>query len=292
MWPGWEPGYQVVHRGRRNLDPASIISIWHVRDASCTMAPTSFLSAPDGNVTDDTGSTGVMDIVRLGLLVAFLVGSAVAIHHAGALDGALVDARGRIDKLGFWGPVAFIGAYALLVSVTFPGTLATVLGATLFPIGEAFVYVILGAMLGSSVSFAIGRFLGRDAVEGLLSKGDSSIFERIRAMTQTFEDNGVMAVAYLRMAYVPFVVLNYLAPLTGIRFRDFFVGTFFGILTGTFVFVFMGNTLGDVIQSGDLSGLMIWKTPVSIALFALSLVLPWWLNRRFKRHDTGPEHTS
>lgn len=181
-------------------------------------------------------------------------------------------------SMGMWGPFLFIVGYAVLIVFTVPGTLVTMAGAAMFPLGWTFLYVMLGAMLGASLSFGVARFLGQDAVMSILG-GSGKTASLVAKINSVMESRGLMAVAYLRMAYVPFVVLNYLAPLSGIRFRDFFLGTFLGILPGTFVFVFMGNTLKHAWEAQDPMALVSWRGLLAAGLFALSLALPWLLSK-------------
>lgn len=210
--------------------------------------------------------------VKFGMLILFLA-MCVAFVSVPAARGlfdhqALTDA---IAELGVWAYFAFVVLYGLAVTATVPGTVVTIVGASLFSLGEAFVLTIGGAMFGASLSFAIGRSLGRGWVSQWLNE---STFDWISKLVANFERRGVASVVYLRIAYVPFPVLNYAAPLTGIDFRSYFVGTLIGILPGTFVFVFMGNTLSLAWKQGDISGLWVWQSPVAIALFLVSLALP------------------
>ena len=217
---------------------------------------------------------------KFAVLVAFVVTSALAVHHFNLFDYSRADVVVKLESMGPWSRVVFVIAYALLVCLTVPGTAVTVFGATFFGLGETYVMVLVGATLGASLGFGVGRLLGREAVESLLSKG--GMFERIESISRRFEARGVLAVAYLRMAYVPFVVLNYLAPLTGIRFRDFVLGTVIGILPGTFVFVFLGNTLQSAWDTGDWGSLVSLQGALAVALFVASLGLPWLANRVLK----------
>lgn len=187
-----------------------------------------------------------------------------------------------LDESGQIAPIVYIGSYAIFIVLTLPGTVVTIVGATFFPLFKAFFLVLAGAMLGSSLSFGIGRLLGRDAIESFLGK-DSPWIERLSVWVERFEQNGLMSVAYMRIAYVPFSILNYLAPLTGIRFRDFFLGTLIGILPGSFIFVFLGNALTEVWVNSDPSALYGWKSVVAILLFGASLLLPKALKKFIKQ---------
>lgn len=183
-----------------------------------------------------------------------------------------------LDRSGAIAPVIYVITYASLIVLNIPGTIVTIVGATFFPLIKAFLLVMIGAMLGASLSFGIGRFLGRDAIESFLGK-DSPWTEKLSSWVERFENNGLMAIAYMRIAYMPFSVLNYLAPLTGIRFRDFFIGTFIGILPGAFIFVFLGNTLTQAWVTWDISALYTWKSILAIGLFIFSLILPKLLKK-------------
>ncbi len=223
-----------------------------------------------------------MKWIKLLVLVLFLgIAVFVAQHYGLPLLTDPTVVAGLIENMGVWGPVLFIFGYAILIVFTVPGTVVTLAGAALFPLGWTFVYVITGAMLGASLSFGVARFLGQDAVMSILG-GSGKVASLVGKINSVMESRGLMAVAYLRMAYVPFVVLNYLAPLSGIRFRDFFLGTLLGILPGTFVFVFLGNTLKHAWEAQDLMALVSWRGLLAVGLFAISLALPWALSKLSK----------
>ena len=236
---------------------------------------------------DDQNGSSLWTWVKFGIFVLLVGGAALWIHATDAVSSLDFESVQReFDELGAWGPVGFILLYAGLVLLTMPGTVVTVMGAAIFPLGATLGYVLAGAMLGASIAYWIGRLLGRDAVERLLSKLTGKIGDKLRDWTDRVADNGFLAIAYLRLAYVPFSVLNYAAPLTGVSFRDYFFGTLLGILPGTFVFVFMGNTLQTVWETGSISGLYTWKTPVAVGLFLASLALPVAVKRFFGEDDS------
>ena len=58
---------------------------------------------------------------------------------------------------GLWAPVAYMVAYGVGVCLFLPGILLTGLGAAIFGPYYGFIYVWIGAMLGASGAFIIGR---------------------------------------------------------------------------------------------------------------------------------------
>ncbi len=73
-----------------------------------------------------------------------------------------------LASAGIWAPLMFVFIYAGGVCIFLPGTLLTAMGAAVFGPYWGFAYVWLGAMLGSSMAFFIGRYLGRDFAATLI----------------------------------------------------------------------------------------------------------------------------
>src|SRR4030042_1449191 len=149
-----------------------------------------------------------------------------------------------LESVGMWAPVFFILVYAVGVCLFVPGTLLTVLGAAIFGAYLGFLYVWIGAMIGASFAFWIGRTLGREFAASLVG-------DRLRRYDDAIARNGFATVLYLRLVYFPFTPLNFGMGLTKVRFRDYFVGTGLGIIVGTFVFTFFVGTVKEIWASGD-----------------------------------------
>jgi uncharacterized membrane protein YdjX (TVP38/TMEM64 family) len=143
----------------------------------------------------------------------------------------------------------------------------TALGAAIFGAYWGFVYVWLGAMIGASLAFFIGRYLGRDFAASLIG-------ERLIKYDDAIERNGFATVLYLRLLYFPFTPMNFGMGLTRVRFWDYFFGTALGILAGTFIFTFFVGALREVWASGQWANLFTGKVFFSICLFIFSFFLP------------------
>jgi uncharacterized membrane protein YdjX (TVP38/TMEM64 family) len=212
--------------------------------------------------------TGRRPLVKGVLLVLFIL-SAVAVVRFTPIKSYLTPAGlGRfLETAGIWGPVIFALVYAAGVCLTVPGTLLTTLGGAIFGPYRGFLYVWVGAMLGSSVAFWIGRTLGRDLAASLVG-------DRLKKYDEAIERNGFATVLYLRLVYFPFTPMNFGMGLTRVRFRDYFFGTALGIIVGTFIFTFFVGTVRDVWASGDWRGLLSLKVFFSVALFVFSFFIP------------------
>jgi uncharacterized membrane protein YdjX (TVP38/TMEM64 family) len=127
-------------------------------------------------------------------------------------------------------------------------------------------------MVGSSLAFFIGRYLGRDFAASLIG-------DRLRKYDEAIERNGFATVLYLRLVYFPFTPMNFGMGLTRVRFRDYLLGTALGIIVGTFIFTFFVGTVRDVWASGQWRGLVSWKVFFSLGLFVFSFFIPKIIDR-------------
>jgi uncharacterized membrane protein YdjX (TVP38/TMEM64 family) len=206
-------------------------------------------------------------------LLAFVVGAIVLVRYTPLRSYLTQESLAAfLDAAGIWAPVVFVFIYALGVCLFVPGTLLTGLGAAIFGPYKGFVFVWIGAMLGASAAFVIGRFLGREFAASLVG-------DRLRKYDEAIERNGFATVLYLRLLYFPFTPMNFGMGLTRVRFRDYVAGTGLGILVGTFIFTFFIGTLVDIAKTGRWGELLSGKVFFSVGLFVFSFFIPKILKR-------------
>ncbi len=221
--------------------------------------------------------------IKAAALVLFVITAVVIVRFTPVKEFLTAERLGNfLENAGFLAPLAFIIVYAAGVCLFVPGTLLTALGAAIFGPYFGFLYVWVAAMLGSSLAFFIGRYLGRDFAASLIG-------DRLRKYDEAIERNGFATVLYLRLVYFPFTPLNFGMGLTRVRFRDYFSGTALGIIVGTFIFTFFVGTVRDVWASGEWRELLSWKVFFSLGLFAFSFFIPKIIERvkAFRRVDAG-----
>jgi len=185
-----------------------------------------------------------------------------------------------LESAGMWAPVLFIVVYALGICLFVPGTLLTALGAAIFGAYWGFLYVWIGAMIGASAAFWIGRTLGREFAASLIG-------DRLKKYDDAIERNGFATVLYLRLIYFPFTVMDFGMGITKVRFWDYFAGTGLGILVGTFIFTFFIGTLKEVWASGQWGQLLSFKVFFSVGLFVFSFFIPKII-KKFKKESPNP----
>lgn len=220
-------------------------------------------------------------VVKAVVLAALVAGALYAARYTPAKDYLTAETlKGILDAAGAWAPMVFVLVYALGVCLFVPGTLLTALGAAIFGPYWGFVYVWMGAMVGASTAFFIGRSLGRDFA---VSIGG----ERLRKYDDAIQRNGFATVLYLRLIYFPFTAMNFGMGLTKVRFRDYFFGTGLGILLGTFLFTFFVGTLKEILASGRWADLLSAKIVFSLSLFVFSFFIPK-IMKRLRKDEPFP----
>jgi uncharacterized membrane protein YdjX (TVP38/TMEM64 family) len=178
---------------------------------------------------------------------------------------------GWIDSLvhsaGPFGPVLFVLIYALGV-LGLPATPFNAAGAFIFGKATGTFCNIVGATLGASLSFVLGRYFLRDFAKSLL-------IGKLGELDRKAEKHGFSLVFYLRLVLFPFIVLNYSAGVTRIRFGDYFWATFFGILPSVVIVSYFFGSLKEIIASyRGPADLLQFDFLVPAALLVFSIFVP------------------
>ncbi len=207
-------------------------------------------------------------LVKAFILVVFVVVAIYVIRFTPVKAFLTPESLSRfLEAVGIWAPLLYMLVYAVGVCLFVPGTLLTALGAAIFGPYWGFAYVWVGAMVGASAAFWIGRTLGREFA-------DSLIGDRLKKYDDAIERNGFATTLYLRLVYFPFTPMNFGMGLTKVRFWDYVSGTGLGIIVGTFIFTFFVGTLKEVWASGNWGELISFKVFFSVGLFVFSLFIP------------------
>jgi uncharacterized membrane protein YdjX (TVP38/TMEM64 family) len=178
---------------------------------------------------------------------------------------------GRIDLLvgaaGFFGPALFVLIYAIGV-LGLPATPFNAAGAFIFGKLTGTFCNILGATLGATLSFFLGRYFLRDFAKGLL-------FGRLGELDRKAEKHGFSLVFYLRIVWFPFIFLNYGAGATRIRFGDYFWATFLGTTPAIVIASYFFGSLREIVASyRGPADLFQFDVLFPVALLGFSFFLP------------------
>jgi uncharacterized membrane protein YdjX (TVP38/TMEM64 family) len=219
-----------------------------------------------------TDRSGAGRFVPLAVLAAGLaIFFALGLHRYLSFE-ALAENRdalaGFVESEPIAAPLVFIAVYALAVAFSIPGAaVLTIAGGFLFGTLAGGIFVVIGATLG-----AIGVFLAaRTAFGEGLRKRVGPWIGRLEA---GFRENALSYLLVLRLVPLfPFWLVNLVPAFLGVPLATYVIGTFIGIIPGSFVYASVGNGLGAVFDGGgtpDLS--IIFEPEILLPIVGLSLL--------------------
>jgi uncharacterized membrane protein YdjX (TVP38/TMEM64 family) len=155
--------------------------------------------------------------------IALLIGCGLWL--AGASDLAPHAITERIRELGFWSVPAFVGAFAASVILALPGSVFVLAAPLLYGQLAGLALAYLGAVIAVTLPFLLAR-----ASRGTHERpAGLSRWRRIARLIERVELHPVRNVFLLRLALFMSPPLNYALAFTGIRTRDYVLGSALGI---------------------------------------------------------------
>lgn len=149
----------------------------------------------------------------------------------------------------------------------FPGSPLTLLTGSLFGVWYGTLIAIIGNTLGALAAFLLARYVLRDYVQSkLLVK-----YPLLKKYSGRLEAKPFATVVALRLIPLfPFNSLNFLLGVTNIKVKDYFTGSFLGMIPGTFAYVYLGGSLRLL-------------NPLSITLAILGLILLIYVGKYYEK---------
>ena len=171
-------------------------------------------------------------LLYLGVAIA-LIAAARYFHVQDLLRQALA----WVGQLGPWGAVLFIAIYVVATVLFIPGSVLTLGAGAVFGVAWGSVYVSIGSTMGATCAFLVGRYLARDAIARKI-EGNA----RFAAIDKAVANEGWKIVGLTRLSPVfPFTLLNYAFGLTQVKFRDYVLASWIGMMPGTVMYVYLGS---------------------------------------------------
>ena len=185
------------------------------------------------------------------ILAAILAIAGIAVFTLPVTD-ALIAALTWIDEHRRIAWAVYIFGYIAATVLLIPGSVITLAAGFIFglPIGTAIVSA--GSVLGASAAFLLGRRFVREWVEHRIRQ-----MPRFAALDRAAASSGFTIVLLTRLSPAfPFNLLNYGLGITGVRFRDYLLGSWIGMLPGTILYVYIGTLASDLtfIATGEIEG--------------------------------------
>ena len=154
-----------------------------------------------------------------------------------------------VQGLGPLGYLVNALTYSVCVVFFIPASILTLGAGALYGLAGGLGVVLLGANLGSALSFLLARTFLRERIEKM-TRGNP----RFEALDRAIAKEGAKIVLLVRLAPVfPFTYSNYAFGLTGVRPGPYILATFVGMLPGTIGYVYVGTAAAGAATGGSMA---------------------------------------
>jgi uncharacterized membrane protein YdjX (TVP38/TMEM64 family) len=214
----------------------------------------------------------VVAVLLAVLVTAAVVGLPLASWIAGAAAWAQLHREAAA--------ALFVVVYVIAAVVLVPCAILTLAAGFLFglPLGVALTSV--GSVLGAAAAFVVGRFGARDWVAQRI--GTRPRFHALVAATHT---DGFVLVLLARLSpVIPYILLNYAFSVTRVRFRDYMLATWIGMLPAIVLYVYAGTLAKNFAELTSAGRTPSWAVDSVLAIgFVATVALTWLIARRANR---------
>ena len=150
-----------------------------------------------------------------------------------------------VNDLGAIAPIAFILIYIVATVAFLPGSILTLGAGVVFGIVQGSIYVFVGATIGATLAFLVGRYLARGWVSKKIAGN-----QKFKAIDRAVGKEGLKIVLLTRLSPIfPFNLLNYGLGVTGVSLKDYVLGSV-GMIPGTIMYVYIGSLAGNIATIG------------------------------------------
>jgi len=172
----------------------------------------------------------------------------------------------------WWAPFAFLLVYAAAIAFSLPGgAVMTIAGGYMFGQFLATGLVVVAATVGATVLFLVAKTSLGDALRAKAGPA-------LKRMEAGFRENALSYLLVLRLIPLfPFWLVNLVPAFLGVPLGTYLIGTFFGIIPGSFIYASLGAGLEDVISQGEeisLSGVLTPAVVTGLVGLAVLALLP------------------
>ena len=174
-----------------------------------------------------------------------------------------------VDTYGIVAALIYMLIYAVAIAFSLPGgAVLTITGGFLFGSALGTVCVVFAATAGATALFLIAKTSFGDTLRAKAGPA-------LQRMQDGFQEGALSYLLVLRLVPLfPFFLVNLVPAFLGVSLRVYVIGTFIGIIPGTFVFASAGATLGNVFDQGEeFSAAGLLSEPVTIATLVGLVVL-------------------
>ncbi|KAJ7945966.1 TVP38/TMEM64 family membrane protein [Quillaja saponaria] len=202
---------------------------------------------------EEDNRTAIKGTFLAGLFLVGIVGgfATVGYVYKDQVNSFLNQLSTFIEGYGPSGYALFVMVYAGLEILAIPAVPLTMSAGLLFGSVIGTIIVSISGTMAASIAFLIARYFARERVLKLVEGN-----KKFLAIDKAIGENGFRVVTLLRLSpLLPFSLGNYLYGLTSVKFVPYVLGSWLGMLPGTWAYVGAGAFGRAIIQEESEVGL-------------------------------------
>lgn len=175
------------------------------------------------------------------ILTLLCIVSLIVLYFLLPIDLWIENFKIWVKDMGTLGWIVFIIVYAVSTFLLIPGSFLTLAAGFLWGF-YGFPIVVFAACWASCMSFLAARYLFHGWVQNKVND-----YPKFNAVNRAIGDEGWKVVVLLRLSpALPFSLQNWFLGITPVGFVSSQLSTFFGILPGTLLYIWLGSLGGNV----------------------------------------------
>ena len=211
------------------------------------------------------------------VFIAFILLGIFLAYKFGLVDFLtdISSLRAYLEALGWQGYVIFILLSVIVAVFLLPGQFLAIVGGLAYGGLLGGLLTIIGASLGTSISFIIGKYIAREYI--LKRFGNDPTFQKIE---KGVRENGISFLIFTRLVPVfPFAIQSYAYAMTPMSVKKFSLISFMTMMPASFIYAFMASE----IASKGVSGALLLELTVAGIFLALLAYLPKKLSKKINQ---------
>ena len=173
--------------------------------------------------------------------------------QAVSMESLVPVVESAVSSAGPFGPLVFIVLYGISAVLLIPASILTISAGFLFGPWLGTAVVSIASTFGAALAFLIGRYFAREYVENMMSSND-----RYVAINRAISSQGSRVVFLMRLSPLfPYSLINYSLGLTQIRFSEYIVASWLGMLPGTVAYVALGSASKAIFGEFSLQAILV-----------------------------------
>jgi uncharacterized membrane protein YdjX (TVP38/TMEM64 family) len=207
------------------------------------------------------------------LIIVCIIVTGIGFYFLGGIDQEQLQLT--LEKMGIFAPIIYIILYTIGTLLILPSTPLNLTGGAIFGLWMGTVWTSIAAVIAAVIAFLFARNFGKELVT-------QKFAGKWEAINSEINQGGLFYMFAIRLLpIIPYGLVNFVAGLTSIKFRDYLLGTALGTVPGVFPFVMLGNSGVKAIKTGDI-------IPIILSLMLIGILVGG--SNFYRRSRQNPRH--